>query len=1460
MSGPFTLVDHAGDEVNLTTSTPAMVALLLQRAVTRALQLKVGADIAVTDSNFAGRRAAAEHVKAQLRSDRKLTAKDRAGYMAVACGAIMTYSKAAAAGYLVDDACPLCGRRGDTMVHRIWQCQHPTAVEARNAAVPRWLQDEFARAADTATNQFWTTAFIPHPADEWPAPIADTEMQYEWAGEGGPGVHDRDGDGRPLLHGSLYVDGSCTTSPFHELRRAATTVVQWAPEQPGGWRLQLPLPRYIVQSSQAAEYCAIPLIKQFTHPARAINVASDSANVVRDMTSPPKMVLTGKRMYAGLLKTALTDPEWRRRTTVRKVPAHINPTSLPSGAARDDAVGNDMADLSAKEAVRAHPSPSPAMLQDLEARIKRARYVVRALATITHCFPRMPKERMVRPPPNREGARVQIGNGHTWVFVGGLWRCEHCLRMTVRPTIDGALAHERCSGPKASMDAASITGRGHTLAQTTGLIPILFCVRCGAWSTRRAYGLSAECRRHAGPAGRQALARIAKGLQPWEEKCADTGRRRRARIGGPTGMTNCGLAAQGSRRRGQTYGDAHAAGDAATSLTELALTTNEGLSSGGPACVTIDDVVMDDAWDHGDEEDVFGFGGSLDQHDPGRQSDGDTARRGEVAQPADGDSAAVHRGKRRRIDDDGQLSCSQSTPRAAGGDGIEPCTGAAQSEDDARAPRGGHAVTTVPLHAPGDNSGARTFHAEAHQVERLCSGSDAAAGNFRRAQAKDAPIRVVGTREGPGGTRPSCSTAVAAAVPTAAVAAVAEGREMVAILQDSTISRAASANRGEATRCPPSGDVGPLESSNGVTESWHDCYSPLNTPQNLGAGPSTQGLVLRDDNGDGPPDRGTERRRDGADSPTCGEAAARDDGGAAAPRRWMQPETGWDSCHTRDACDSECATRRPAIASHAEASNQAARQAHSRRYSVSPEAANPIEPEAIAEAIPKRRRIGDDGTTAIGDVPIRPALGRHRHPDPEGLLPLRRDGHHRPPGARGLHRLDHDDDVSGDAHAAGRGSHRGAAHRHGSTSGRGAPGATVGEAIGSDQRATIHVRTNSRGAEISGNSSDTHNDQGWGVPPWAGTHSRNASRPPVPRRATPGPGRGAEAGRPQHPERAAATADRPGSVVGSEGRPIWNCPPAWLYLPHQGLGGGLDLLPAAPAGVPPVHARDDDTSYVAAPAGIRGRADPPGPRRGAEPLSCAPSAVGPGAMARHGSHPTAATDSSSRGLGPGAAASRAAQRLEARNAGIAISLAHHAERVGIKDARGRRPVEPTASERMMALRRRVSARQGAAGPSDTGAQAVGQDQVQTAPSERGHAVVPLPTSNEDAKIHPLQASSRIRMTTACRPCLAPGATRPREFGDGERAGHSDGAQGLAPPWRSGSAPPAGEVAAAVQAAAAHAAWHSNLGANGDCVAGVAPGAASSSSGSALADYSVAAPPHFVAFDAANAADVSPHGG
>ncbi len=317
--------------------------------------------------------------------------------------------------------------------------------------------------------------------------------------------------------------------------------------------MRYPPPSPLPQTPQAAEYAVLALAARFSHPSAATEVASDCLNVVRAYNGSARDAMAPRRAYAGIMREVLGNVEWARRTTVRKVKAHRDPATLTDREERRDAVDNGVADEAARDALALHPQPSPAQVADLEAMLKRSRLIVRTIAKVTQVFPPMPAERMKRPPRAREGAAVRIGDAHDWIFSGGLWRCRVCMRITIKPKLTPSVATQRCEGPRSALAAQAIVDKGHVLAKTCGTPSVLFCIQCGAFSARRAYGLGNKCPMVPKPSGLQALARIRKGAQPWETRTANG--RYRGALGGALAWdegrmcyVECGPARPCSRR------------------------------------------------------------------------------------------------------------------------------------------------------------------------------------------------------------------------------------------------------------------------------------------------------------------------------------------------------------------------------------------------------------------------------------------------------------------------------------------------------------------------------------------------------------------------------------------------------------------------------------------------------------------------------------------------------------------------------------------------------------------------------------------------------------------------------------------------------------------------------------------------------------------------------------------------
>ncbi len=833
MPSPFVLVDDRGEELPLTKVTPAMLADLLREATRRALENYIGGKLASEDEEFRGRRACVDHLSRQLATDKRITREGRAAVMSVACNAVMTYSRAVALGYMVQDICPMCGCAGDTIRHRVWECQHPDAVEARRRAAPDWLIDEVRRRPCTQAR--WTTGVIPHPGDIWPRPSADANPTAVYDGDG---ERPLSADCIPRLRGQVYVDGSCTNHVIRDLRRAGTSIVTMGHDDAPLWRIRLPLPSPMPQTSQAAEFAAMPMLLAYLGAAEGEwDVASDCLNVVQACSGPPARALSGQRRYGGVLKPVLADTRWAKQVTVRKVPAHVEYSALPMGKQRSDAVGNHWADKEAKAAVEDHPRPTPAMMQELESELKRSRYVIRTIAAVMPLFPPMPAERMQRRPLAREGATLQGAGGHQWVFAAGCWRCKVCWTLTVKKDIDAALAHRRCDGPKQSIAAENIVQRGHVLGHAVGQVPIMFCTLCGAFSSRRAYGLGAACRGRPSRAGAQALARIRRGEQPWQTR-HDNKEGRRPRIEGHmawstsrAAFVGAGPSMRGTLRK-HDDGDAGGRGDVLDGA-RMAIGEADNRDEhearvdvrheGEHAAIdmpTVQDTDEPQPMDYvndfdgqyglvdspADEIDIFGHGGSLDQDD--------------------GLGQRCESAKRRRVGDAG--------------------------DDGALAVRG-------------------------------CVVS---------AEAMSTSCSAVSARVGPGGPRVAQITVAELPPETGdAVVTVWATSGGTATLAKDVDAREAQAERGEAVPRPPIGFAAPMDGAVRDTASFQRqvLSSPLAMPHCLGVGPSITGLERSEGEGEWPAEAKA-RRREGADAPADASAAAWSGATAAVRVRREKPE------------------------------------------------------------------------------------------------------------------------------------------------------------------------------------------------------------------------------------------------------------------------------------------------------------------------------------------------------------------------------------------------------------------------------------------------------------------------------------------------------------------------------------------------------------------------------------------
>ncbi len=636
----FELIDDRGVRIQLTANTPAAVAGLLRDGHRRALERYAGAIRAKSDQGYSrGRRACTDLVEQLVKGKcpHAATPLQRGILRAAATNSIMTNARARTAGYDVEDRCPLCGAPGDNVHHRIYSC--PYSVEVLERELPRWFVEE-ARS-DGGKNSFYCSGVFPHPADLWPLPAQEQNVvAFEGRGLGAGDVYDDEGLGART--GSVFIDGTCTSSPVRGIARAACSAVEVDQHGTPIREVQMLIPATIRQTAQAAEHGGLLLgIGQLVAPT---DLFTDCLGVQKTFQGDFMRAVDAKKVHGATLLQMNANPS--KRSWVRSlqwVKAH---RGIGTAADKDDEwriKGNAEADLSAKRAVMAHPQPSQEAVAELEFYLLRFPLVAKAIMLSLANFPPAPGNMTRRPPPrSREEA---VGRQcHYWEWDEDRWRCLHCWAWCCRRRLPKYRRYQKCEGNRDAGEAMRYIHKGHRIRAALASPPFLFCTRCGGASLRRSYKLKRRCE---GPnaSGRQALIRISKGLHPWQKKDTATGKEiRRTRLegqrifdeatgnwfdmdhGAPTihltgreiGKNSKGIITKGKQRlrtskpAGNSLGLLAAACDTGTDQRDQ---VGDDVGNCDSQVFAADDQMGQEV-EH-EDHDVFGHGGALDQEDDG---------------------------------------------------------------------------------------------------------------------------------------------------------------------------------------------------------------------------------------------------------------------------------------------------------------------------------------------------------------------------------------------------------------------------------------------------------------------------------------------------------------------------------------------------------------------------------------------------------------------------------------------------------------------------------------------------------------------------------------------------------------------------------------------------------------------------------------------------------------------------
>ena len=396
---------------------------------------------------------------------------------------------------VVDSAtCPLCGLARGTLKHLYWECEGQQCVEARAKIAPDF-QDviELGRQAQQHP-LFWERGLMANPL-----------QGYSW-GVGSAEVFAVNDDA--TLAGSVGTDGSLKNGKFKQLRAGGWAAVTIDANFQGlsGVYGALPLAR---PTSLAAEIWAI------LQCLRHIELGALS-EVVVDCSGAIKGLLRGRLWATGsgrpqahlwvLVWNRLEDLDLMpgRDFDVRKVGAHVKKTEKAKleGNALRLVMLSELADAKAKEGVNGPPAHR---VLDATEKGKHVQRVLQFIASFRVAFgagntttlerkERLSRRQLLerrRLASERRVAKLQeersLFKQHMWQRLeGGLagFICMQCGRRC--RTQQGAVE----AGKQPCTALEEKVAAGHILMSAG---PILFCAKCGCYTTTNRRGLGKSC-------------------------------------------------------------------------------------------------------------------------------------------------------------------------------------------------------------------------------------------------------------------------------------------------------------------------------------------------------------------------------------------------------------------------------------------------------------------------------------------------------------------------------------------------------------------------------------------------------------------------------------------------------------------------------------------------------------------------------------------------------------------------------------------------------------------------------------------------------------------------------------------------------------------------------------------------------------------------------------------------------
>jgi len=515
--GPFVMVSPRGEHYKFTEHSPAMVANVIRRAYREKHETlaarRVGAD---------GADVSLDRVRKLLRGNRLLPS-ERACLLAACSHRIWTADRLHEKGLSDSNLCPLCCCCVDSEAHRAFFCDRTRHI--REAVLSEKALAFVRQQSDTDEAKWTLKGFCPVQLFRQDDVRGDDCYDF-WSisGRSSPGPLD--------FRGRVFIDGSGYKGVTEAGNRAGWSAVEIDEQGRPICCIAAPVAKELPQTSQAAENCAVAGLAEITSLVGGTRVWSDYLGLVSVLQQPLPVVLSPKRMYAGILRAAVGATGWKTIDEVVWVKSHQDIDAIPVGTESWlTATGNKLADEWAKKgAMLRGPSEDPAKAEHWAAVTDDIAVLVAKVGvfSVQAAPPKPAKEKKAKraPRPSRPPEARRHEAHHFWFFAGPCtWRCGQCFR-----TVKSGAARRRADGLGCPQDFGVLAKifadpKGHTLAayQVLAGAPtasVVACLACGAWSEGSLpKGLAARClgkptARLSHHAGLRALRKLELGQHP----------------------------------------------------------------------------------------------------------------------------------------------------------------------------------------------------------------------------------------------------------------------------------------------------------------------------------------------------------------------------------------------------------------------------------------------------------------------------------------------------------------------------------------------------------------------------------------------------------------------------------------------------------------------------------------------------------------------------------------------------------------------------------------------------------------------------------------------------------------------------------------------------------------------------------------------------------------------------------